>query len=750
MSTAHDRSSEDKAPEEKADLRPVPATSADEDLPLLSPDDIQSADSEGPAAPPPVSVPDGAPLGARDMLPQSQEGEGEEVSLLEMLSHEGEPFDDQTEDGLRTDGFDPPSIPGISREITRPRRLSADGRAILPEVVANPDAHTRSPRPDTADPLNDQTVDISLDPRQHGRDDSRPDEPGETVEGAPFDEGTDVTAIPPAPGRTLTAEDGQIVRLEESLGDQRGCVFYRARIEGIEHPFTAVWMAEPRPEPPWKHLPDPRIVRPQARVSFENASVRVFERPKGNTVVDYLTSADRVLPAMATLELGIELAEVLESLHGAGQYVYDLEPSQIVIERGGKVRLYAINGFYPAHVLPSGPVGIFSAPEVRDQIRYRAGAHSDVYAVALMVYTLLARRAPVEPGLDPAFLCSPRVFRPECPLGIWPYLRPCLLPSPIERIGHARGLRDQLIRARNRLLAEVRYADRPKDIVLEAWGELHTGLGKARRGAAQQDRAVSLTDDEGRVGLYLVADGVSRSKYGDGAYASEQVETAALQRWTALEKAGQPALMLSHPQRVDVLRQISRSAGKRISAEVNKVCAPMPNEPNQVMSTTISAAYVAGSEATIANLGDSRSYLIRDRVIERIAIDHDRATDALRMGLSFAEAAQVKMGSALTRVVGRVVIGPDGKSRPDPFEPEIFRVQLMPGDRLLLCSDGIPDFAAGPQATQDTAEQVMLDVILEYADPARAAFELVVLANRGGGYDNISCVVIAVHDANAG
>jgi serine/threonine protein phosphatase PrpC len=164
-----------------------------------------------------------------------------------------------------------------------------------------------------------------------------------------------------------------------------------------------------------------------------------------------------------------------------------------------------------------------------------------------------------------------------------------------------------------------------------------------------------------------------------------------------------------------------------------------------VMSATLVSAFVVNGEATVANLGDSRGYLIREGTIERITIDHDRATDALRMGLGFRQSAEIRMGAALTRVVGRVLVDESGSCQPDPFDPEIFRVRLLPGDRLLICSDGVPDFAAGAGASQGEAEKVMLACLLEHDDPARAAFELVVLANRAGGYDNISCVVIAAH-----
>lgn len=592
------------------------------------------------------------------------------------------------------------------------------------------------------------------DIEQAASDDSSkiPTDEGATAEGAPVDENaprTDVGPPPPVAGNVMTADDGSSITLEDSLGEQAGMVFYRARVSvgGVDvgQPFTAVWMPQAPPEPPWSHLPDARLVRPRCRVTLDRAAVRVFERPKGNTVIDYLANDERLLPAMAAIELGIEIAELLEGLHGAGCCLYDLDPSQIVIEKGGRVRLYAVSGVYSAGLMPQGALGIYCAPEVRRRMSYRIGATSDVYAAALLIYALLAKRAPLDVDTDPTFLTTPRVFRPECPLGIWPYLKPCLDANPARRIGHARGLRQQLELARGRLIAEARATEEQVPVMLEGWAEQHAGLAKARRGSGQQDRSLSVTDESGRVGLYLISDGVSRSRFGDGAFAAEQVDWAALKQWNALEKAGPAALALEHPQRADILKQISRSAGKKIAAEINLKHAPIPNEPNQVMSATLVAAFVVNGDATLGNLGDSRAYLVRGNVIEQVCIDHDRSTDALRLGMSFRDAAHVQMGTALTRVVGRVIIDEDGSCRPDPFDPELFRLRLLPGDRLVLCSDGVADYAAGagsPSAEQDAK---IKETVLTWEDPGRAAFELVVLANRAGGYDNISCVVVAVH-----
>jgi serine/threonine protein phosphatase PrpC len=644
-----------------------------------------------------------------------------------------------------------------------PLQVAAASLSTLPPstmVPATPSSYDDTPFADEGPggALDEATADIEI-ARPHvdqlfSSDDSSklPTDEGATVEGAPVeDHRTDMGPVPPAAGATLVADDHTVVQLEDSLGEQGGMVFYRARLlrDGADlgQPFTAVWTPQAPPEPAWSHLPDARLVRPRCRVTLERAAVRVFERPRGNTVIDFLADDEKLLGAMQVVELGIELAELLEAMHGAGCHLYDLDPSQIVIEKGGRVRLYAVGGLYSAGQLPRGALGPFCAPEVRRRMSYRIGQAADVYSVALLLYALLAKRAPIEIDTDPSLLVSPRVFRPECPLGIWPLLRGCLELNPMRRVGHARGLRQTLERIKARLLVELKATEDQVPVLLESWAELHTGITKARRGSNQQDRALAVTDESARTGLYVIADGVSRSRYGDGAFAAEQVEVASLQRWTGLEKGGPQALALEHAQRGDILKQISRSAGKKIAAEINARYAPIPNEPNQVMSATLVAAFVVNGDATVGNLGDSRAYLVRDGVIEQISVDHDRTTDALRLGLSFREAANVQMGTALTRVVGRVVIEDDGTCRADPFEPELFRLRLLPGDRLVLCSDGVADFVAGPGLPHFEQDEKIKQTVLDHDDPARAAFELVVLANRVGGYDNISCVVIAVHPA---
>lgn len=122
-------------------------------------------------------------------------------------------------------------------------------------------------------------------------------------------------------------------------------------------------------------------------------------------------------------------------------------------------------------------------------------------------------------------------------------------------------------------------------------------------------------------------------------------------------------------------------------------------------ATTLVAAAIRGREAAVANLGDSRAYVIRGGVIRQITSDHsgDRA-------------------SSITRFVG------DARG----VQPDIFVETLQPADRVVLCSDGLTR-----HVTDDEIAAAMSD------EPGRAADGLVALARDRGGEDNVTVVVYA-------
>jgi serine/threonine protein phosphatase PrpC len=148
----------------------------------------------------------------------------------------------------------------------------------------------------------------------------------------------------------------------------------------------------------------------------------------------------------------------------------------------------------------------------------------------------------------------------------------------------------------------------------------------------------------------------------------------------------------------------------------------------QGMGTTLTAVRMDGGAAILGHVGDSRAYLLRDGQLLRITEDHSFVDQLRREGrITEEQAATHPQRSILTRALGiepGVVVDPG-------------QIDLLDGDRLLLCSDGLHALVRDP---------VILDILRRHADPQAASEALVAAANAAGGDDNITAVVIDVHD----
>jgi serine/threonine protein phosphatase PrpC len=146
----------------------------------------------------------------------------------------------------------------------------------------------------------------------------------------------------------------------------------------------------------------------------------------------------------------------------------------------------------------------------------------------------------------------------------------------------------------------------------------------------------------------------------------------------------------------------------------------------QGMGTTLDVLLVAGAEAFVAHVGDSRTYLIRDGRASQITTDHTVAEVLVIEGKLTIEEAQVS--PLRTILVNAIGVSAD-------VGVEMAHLQLRPGDRLLLCSDGLHDYFV---AETEIAER------LTGAEPEKLLGEMVELAKERGGHDNITGVVIDV------
>ena len=157
------------------------------------------------------------------------------------------------------------------------------------------------------------------------------------------------------------------------------------------------------------------------------------------------------------------------------------------------------------------------------------------------------------------------------------------------------------------------------------------------------------------------------------------------------------------------------------------------------MAATCVAVLLEGNQATLASVGDSRIYLVRDGHLSSLMIDDDLATHLIQMGQTPTQAYQTPSAAALINCVGEFQKDSENKLIPAPMKPQISNINLLPGDHLILCSDGIPDYGG---IDEEDAERNIVKIISEAYTPSRAAFELITLANLGGGGDNLSCIVL--------
>jgi len=147
------------------------------------------------------------------------------------------------------------------------------------------------------------------------------------------------------------------------------------------------------------------------------------------------------------------------------------------------------------------------------------------------------------------------------------------------------------------------------------------------------------------------------------------------------------------------------------------------------MGTTLTAGtLVSGGTLLIGHVGDSRAYMFRDGTLRRVTTDHSHVEELVRDGkITEDEAAVHPMRSVITRALGI----------DESVDVDVYPLELAIGDLVVFCSDGLTDMVH---------EDAIAAELRRESDAKRAATRLVDTANRAGGVDNITVVVIAVTD----
>ncbi|MDR3750947.1 MAG: Stp1/IreP family PP2C-type Ser/Thr phosphatase [Terracidiphilus sp.] len=142
------------------------------------------------------------------------------------------------------------------------------------------------------------------------------------------------------------------------------------------------------------------------------------------------------------------------------------------------------------------------------------------------------------------------------------------------------------------------------------------------------------------------------------------------------------------------------------------------------MGTTLVGLLVEERNAWVVNVGDSRCYRLRNGHIEQITLDHSLVEEQVRLGrMTCSEALRSPLRNVITRALGTQ----------SHVTPDIFELEAEPGDLFLLCSDGLT------RELSDPLIESLLSVDLPLDDMCT---RLVNAANKAGGHDNITCLLV--------
>jgi protein phosphatase len=508
--------------------------------------------------------------------------------------------------------------------------------------------------------------------------------------------------------------------------------------------------------PCWQAALEQRMSRqagclPSCRVVAEEHGCWVVAEAAAERSRPWL-AADR-LDALGRLRLLTDFLdtfqEALAALHAAGLVWLTFDPREIETYQG-RLRFTNMDlGVYPAGQSPVqlNVVSAFAAPEV---VRFRAAEvteRTDVFHLALFSYYWLARYLPsgfLGEGLEAFDFALPplRIYAPDLPPGIGSVLGQGLAVEPARR--HA-SVGDFCAALRSALHDAESRARSALPVRWEIGSHTRTGRSKAERGEYNEDVVLLKEFAEPARALAAVADGISSCDVGSGAVASRTVceaLDAAFAQDCKGKDFGEEAPLVCR-----------RAAGLLLDWALRRGERERLLLGHHLMGTTLTAGWLEGNRLTLANLGDSRAYLVHAQGIEQLTVDGDLGCSLLRAGAPPEEVQELgSQAKALRECVGGCYRTPPGELAidEDRCRPTITHWTLLPGDVVVLCTDGLveegqfldPEALAGlVRDHQDLPAAVLAEKLAEEADARQRLPSPEEPEGRG---DNISCAVIKV------
>lgn len=231
-----------------------------------------------------------------------------------------------------------------------------------------------------------------------------------------------------------------------------------------------------------------------------------------------------------------------------------------------------------------------------------------------------------------------------------------------------------------------------------------------------------------RRGIFIVCDGMGGAAAGE--VASKIAVDTVLAYFTSDPGRGESPVL---GRRFEGVSEQAAGLANAIQLANQAIQEEVAHNPNRAgMGSTIVAVCLNGNLFSIANVGDSRIYLVRGGGIQQLTSDHSLVMEQVRRGLmTVEEAEKSEMQNVIVRALGSE----------DSVEPDLEDHEFAPGDVLLLCSDGMSRYVK---------EEKMLEVVSNAVSLNQACDELIEAAKSGGSDDNITCLLVRTAEQSWG
>lgn len=235
-------------------------------------------------------------------------------------------------------------------------------------------------------------------------------------------------------------------------------------------------------------------------------------------------------------------------------------------------------------------------------------------------------------------------------------------------------------------------------------------IGKCRKN--NEDAYYISAGDDPAENLYLVADGMGGCNAGEVA-SSSAIEAFLAYFWKEMNHVENADLL-------DLMTGAMRAANEAVYQKSNSA------REFAEMGTTLVAAALREGRLYVTHVGDSRAYLFRKKEMHPLTTDHSYVMELVKLGsITREEAANHPRRNVITRAVGIR----------ETVETDSMIETVKKGDMVLLCTDGLSGMLTDAE---------MAEILREHISPEEKARRLVEEANRHGGYDNISLILVEI------